>query len=86
VGTVPPIKGVSALLGAAPHTPRTVHQLPSVAKYRCGGVHTRRADAPSAELRHQLSERRAARLMQNLSLVIRPFTAATPSATGILSR
>jgi len=77
VGTVPPLKGVGAPLGAAAHTPRTVHQLPSVAKYRCWGVHTRRADAQSSELRHQLSERRAERLMQNLSLVIRPFTVAT---------
>jgi hypothetical protein len=47
MGTVPSIKGVGALLGAAPHTPRTFHKLPSVAKYRCGeftpGGHVRQA-------------------------------------------
>ncbi len=37
------------------------------------GVHTRRACSPSYGQRRQLSERRAGRLRQNLSFVIRPF-------------
>ena len=37
VGTIPPVKGIGALLGAAPHTPRTFHRLPSAARNIAAG-------------------------------------------------
>ncbi len=50
------------------------------------GVDTRPGRSPSYGLRRQESERRAGRLMQNLSFVIRPFTAATSFPIEMLKR